>query len=152
MLLDDRAAAATILGELHEMGVRLAIDDFGTGYSSLRYLRDFPFDVLKIDRSFVQDLNGPRDNSPLLRAIIAMAGGLELEVIGEGVETNGQLSALRLMGCSLIQGFLFSRPLPARDLARLLAQGGEIEAQEEEPDEEPEAAFRPRLVSGGLDS
>ncbi len=151
VLLDDHATAATILGRLHYMGVRLAIDDFGTGYSSLRYLREFPFDVLKIDRSFVQDLDGLDDNSPLLRAIIAMAGGLELEVVGEGVETAGQLAALRRMGCRLVQGYLYKRPLPARELARLLARGGKIEPGEDAPESETTPVFRPRLLVGGLD-
>jgi len=105
-----------ILFELKDLGVKLSLDDFGTGYSSLSYLRNYPFDVLKIDRAFVQDASQHASGISLLRAIISMADSLELEVIAEGVETLEQLSFLQEHHCDAVQGFLLGRPLPAEQL------------------------------------
>ncbi len=108
----DVAKSIRILGELKTLGVRLAIDDFGTGYSSLSYLKQFPVDTLKLDRSFVREITVPEDGA-IARGIIAMAHSLNLRVLAEGVETLGQLEFLKEHACDRLQGYLFSRPLPA---------------------------------------
>jgi EAL domain-containing protein (putative c-di-GMP-specific phosphodiesterase class I) len=102
-----------VLARLRGMGVRVALDDFGTGHASLAYLRQFPIDALKIDRSFVADLETRREGPAIVTAIIGLAHGLDLEVIAEGVETAGQLGYLAARGCDAYQGFLASAPLAA---------------------------------------
>lgn len=116
----DVEASVTMLEGLRTMGVRLSIDDFGTGYSSLSYLQRFPLSRLKIDQSFVRDLLTNENNVKITRAIIAMAHSLNLSVLAEGVETDGQLARLREEGCDEVQGYLFSRPLCASDFEALL--------------------------------
>jgi diguanylate cyclase (GGDEF)-like protein/PAS domain S-box-containing protein len=111
------------LRALHAVGVRFAIDDFGTGYSSLSYLRRFPLHTLKIDKSFIQDIPADQDDAEIVKTIIAMAHGLRLRVVAEGVETPEQLAFLRAQGCDAIQGYYFSRPLPAEEATRLLHSG-----------------------------
>ena len=113
VLLDDVEKATSIFREIKNLGVRLCIDDFGTGYSSLSYLRNYPFDVLKIDRAFVHDAARHVSGVSLLRAIISMADSLDLEVIAEGVETKEQLSLLCELGCGFAQGYHFCAPLSA---------------------------------------
>ena len=101
------------------------MDDFGTGYSSLSYLRSFPFDKIKIDRSFVHEL-ATRDNSmAIVRAVTGLGKSLGISIIAEGVETNEQLGLLRTEGCTEVQGFLFSRPRPAADVETMLSYGRE---------------------------
>ena len=117
---DNRA----VLRHLRGMGVRIAIDDFGTGYSSLNYLHRFPIDAIKLDRSFIAQLPGNRENEAIVRAIIAMADALGLSVVAEGVETREQLNLIRQLGCYEVQGYCFSRPVPATDFAKLLDRGG----------------------------
>lgn len=102
--------------QIRALGVRVALDDFGTGYSSLSYLRMFPFDKIKIDRSFVQELTTRRDNQVIVQAIRDMARGLGMSVTAEGVETCEQAEQLRRSGCEELQGYFYSRPKPASDL------------------------------------
>jgi len=119
-----RADEVTVmLARLDEIGVSLSIDDFGTGYSSLSYLKRFPVHKLKIDQSFVRELTTDGDDAAIVGAIVAMAGSLKLRVIAEGVETAQQLDFLRSLGCDEYQGYLFSKPIPAADFARLLEPG-----------------------------
>lgn len=115
-VMADPAYAARVLGELSAMGIRIALDDFGTGHSSLAYLRTFPIDCIKIDRVFVTDLGQPGRHEPIVTAIIAIAQSLGAGVVAEGVETEAQRQALLGMGCRTMQGYLFSRPLPAAAL------------------------------------
>ena len=121
MLMQSVEATLDTLFKLKDMGVRLAIDDFGTGYSSLSYLKRFPLDTLKIDRSFVKDLPHDAEDVAISKAIIAMAHSLRLAVVAEGVENAEQLAFLRQHGCDLVQGFLFSQPVPAEEFARVLS-------------------------------
>ena len=122
MVMRNPEQAVKLLTRLKDMGIQLSIDDFGTGYSSLNYLKRFPLDSLKIDRSFIQDLPGNGDDAAITRAIIAMAHSLRLKVIAEGVETEQQFAFLREHGCDEMQGFFFSRPLPENEFVRLLQQ------------------------------
>ncbi|KQW45722.1 MULTISPECIES: bifunctional diguanylate cyclase/phosphodiesterase [unclassified Roseateles] len=111
--MDNPAVAITVMNELHARGVRLSIDDFGTGYSSLSYLKKFRVSKLKIDQSFIRDLTDDAEDRAIVDAVIRMAGALGLHILAEGVETEGQLAFLRRQGCQAVQGYLFSRPLPA---------------------------------------
>jgi diguanylate cyclase (GGDEF)-like protein len=120
VLMDDAAASESVLRELKEIGVELAIDDFGTGYSSLAYLRRFPIDVLKIDRSFVDGLGPDPDDSAIVSTIVGLARTLGLGCVAEGVETIEQLAGLRALGCEQAQGFYFARPHPVPDVNRYL--------------------------------
>jgi EAL domain-containing protein (putative c-di-GMP-specific phosphodiesterase class I) len=115
-LLQSCDMTLTALRELHDLGVRIALDDFGTGFSSLSCLRDFPFDRVKIDRSFIQGLPGEKHASLLVKAIVAMASGFGISVTAEGVETLDQLRYLHSVGCTEAQGFLFGRPAQANRL------------------------------------
>jgi diguanylate cyclase (GGDEF)-like protein len=110
VLIDDFARAVSILRRLKSLGVRIALDDFGTGYSSMSYLQAFPFDMIKIDRSFISNLERSEQSKALLRGVIGLARGLELPVTAEGVETRAQLDVLTRAGCDLVQGFLIGRP------------------------------------------
>lgn len=111
------------LSRLHQLGVHLAIDDFGVGYSSLGYLRDFPVDLLKIDRSFITDVTERHDDAVITRAVINLAHNLGIQVVAEGVETEEQLTFLKTHRCNLAQGYLISRPIPAAELERAMAEG-----------------------------
>ncbi|HWN90028.1 MAG TPA: EAL domain-containing protein [Verrucomicrobiae bacterium] len=120
-VMQDAPVTLTKLNELKELGVRLAIDDFGTGYSSLGYLKRFPVDTLKIDRSFVKGLSADGGDSAIVRAVVTVAKSLNMDVTAEGVETEGQLAELRALGCDRWQGFLFARPVSPERVAPLLA-------------------------------
>jgi EAL domain-containing protein (putative c-di-GMP-specific phosphodiesterase class I) len=121
LLLQESPELERRLGELKALGVRLALDDFGTGYSSLAYLHRFPLDVLKIDRSFIQQLSGDvdekvKDASALARAILSLAEALGLDTVAEGIEIESQREALLKLGCQTGQGFTFGKPMPLAEL------------------------------------
>jgi len=119
----DAGRSCELLAQLKAMGVHLAIDDFGTGYSNLNYLKRFPVDKLKLDQSFVRDIMSDGDDLAISRAVVAMAHGLRLTVVAEGVECAGQLELLAGLGCDMVQGYLFSAPVPADVFAHLLVDG-----------------------------
>ncbi len=119
-IMQDIEVIVPKLQRLRKCGLTIAIDDFGTGYSSLSYLQQFPVNTLKIDRSFVGDIRADQGDASIINAIVAMARGLNLDLIAEGVETKSQLRYLRSQGCEEVQGFYFSRPLPASELKQLL--------------------------------
>ena len=121
-MMADEEEVMRCLRELNESGVRIAIDDFGTGYSSLSRLQELPIDKLKIDRSFVEDMESNSQDAEIVRTIIALAHSLDLKVVAEGVENEAQLRLLMAMGCDLAQGFLFSRAIDSDAVERLLQQ------------------------------
>jgi len=123
IVMHDFAESARQMERLKRLGVRIAIDDFGTGYSSLSYLHRLPIDVLKIDRSFIENLNEPEGTGPIVEAVLSMAHTLGLRVVAEGVETAAQLDKLRQGGCDIIQGYFFSRPVPPATAAGFLRSG-----------------------------
>ena len=116
-LMREADEAVVVLQEFRNLGIHVEIDDFGTGYSSLSYLQRFPVECLKIDRSFVDELDRRSDNAAIVRAIIGLGNSLGLSIIAEGVERRSQTEKLQALGCNLAQGFLYGRPLPARLLA-----------------------------------
>jgi EAL domain-containing protein (putative c-di-GMP-specific phosphodiesterase class I) len=109
------------LEEVHALGVRIAIDDFGTGFSSLDQLRRFPIDTIKVDRSFIQGIEHDAKNATITANVTSLAHALGLVALAEGVETAGELSAARELGCDLAQGYLFARPAPAAEVTEFLA-------------------------------
>ncbi|HEX7134127.1 MAG TPA: EAL domain-containing protein, partial [Iamia sp.] len=121
-LVADPEQTAQRLHHLHDLGAKLAIDDFGTGFSSLSYLRQFPVDILKIDRSFIETITDDTPLPPIVRGLLDLGHTLDLEIVAEGIELDVQRTGLRDQSCGLGQGFLFSRPLPAADAERLLDQ------------------------------
>jgi len=121
-LMENTQHTIASLQRLRAMGVKISIDDFGTGYSSLAYLRRFPIDTLKIDIAFIREVTSNPQDAAITRTIIELAHSLKLRVVAEGVETQGQLEFLREAGCDQIQGYLFSRPLPMKELERLLLE------------------------------
>ncbi len=130
LLMQTDESIISVLSELRGMGVRLSIDDFGTGYSSLSYLKRFPINTLKIDRAFIQNLTIDREDSVLVKAIIAMAHGLGMEVIAEGVEEVEQLEFIKRYDCNLVQGYYFSKALPADEfsayISHVIKSSGEV--------------------------
>ena len=114
--------AISVLSELKKLGVRVSIDDFGTGYSSLSYLKRFPIDTLKVDKSFIADITNAADDGAIASAIIEMGHMLKLKLIAEGVENTEQLAFLRARNCTTVQGFYFSKPLPALDVTMMLEE------------------------------
>jgi diguanylate cyclase (GGDEF)-like protein/PAS domain S-box-containing protein len=120
VLVEKSGAAEEMMQELSRLGLQLILDDFGTGYSSLSYLNRFPFDAIKIDRSFIEGLGIEQERSAIVEAIVGMAQALDLRTIAEGVENEVQLAELRRLGCGFAQGFLFSGPLPVREMTALL--------------------------------
>ncbi len=124
LIMQDIARAVATMEELQALGIQLAIDDFGTGYSSLSALKTFPVARLKIDRSFIKDLPSNENDRAVATAVISMAQQLHLRVIAEGVETDAQLAFLREHDCDEMQGFHFSKPIPAPELEALLSRAG----------------------------
>jgi diguanylate cyclase (GGDEF)-like protein len=125
VLLHNREATLALLHQLRGLGIRIAMDDFGTGYSSLTYLQSFPFDKIKIDRSFVKNITENSSSLNIVRAVAALANGMGMTATAEGVETAEQLHSIASEGCTEMQGFLFSKPLPAAEIARQFLSGGE---------------------------
>jgi EAL domain-containing protein (putative c-di-GMP-specific phosphodiesterase class I) len=120
VLAKDVDKTLHVLTALRQQGVRIAIDDFGTGYCSLAYLKRFPVDVLKIDQSFVRDMLVDKSDAAIIEAIIKLAQALDLELVAEGVETQGQADALQASGCQIMQGYLYSRPVPFMQFCEFL--------------------------------
>jgi EAL domain-containing protein (putative c-di-GMP-specific phosphodiesterase class I) len=120
VLIHDDSAALEVLHRLRSLGVRIALDDFGTGYSSLSYLQRFPFDKIKIDRSFVRGIAESDYSRDIVRAIVNIAKTRQITTTAEGVETERQRETLRALGCTEMQGYLFSRPVPAEKLASIV--------------------------------
>jgi diguanylate cyclase (GGDEF)-like protein len=125
VLLHDKEATLAVLHQLRALGIRIAMDDFGTGYSSLTYLQSFPFDKIKIDQTFVKNITENTGSLNIVRAIAALAHGMGMTATAEGVETREQLDQITSEGCTEMQGFLFSKPLPAREIERLFLSGRE---------------------------
>ena len=123
VLLHNKEATLAVLHQLRALGIRIAMDDFGTGYSSLTYLQSFPFDKIKIDRSFVKNINEDSSSLTIVRAVAALANGMGMTATAEGVETAEQLHSIASEGCTEMQGFLFSRPLPAAKIERQFLSG-----------------------------
>ena len=123
MVMEHKDKALTIMTELKDIGVTLSTDDFGTGYSSLSYLHQFPFDHLKIDRSFINKMEIDEKSEAIVRTILLLAQTLNIDVVAEGIETELQLKRLCRLGCQNGQGYLFSRPVPADQAALLLEKG-----------------------------
>ena len=122
-LLPNQELTLETLRRLRDRGIRIALDDFGTGHSSLSYLRSFPFDRIKIDRSFVHDLLTKKDCRAVIRALVQLASGLGLKTTAEGVETDEELEYLKRAGCTEGQGFLFGKPQPAKNVLSMLTAG-----------------------------
>ena len=120
VLLDDDEAVLIALHRLRELGIQIALDDFGTGYSSLSYLRRFPFDKIKIDRFFIKDVLDNESSRSIIEAVVNIANSANITTVAEGVETEQQLKVLRKLGCTEIQGYLFSTPLTAPEILPLL--------------------------------
>lgn len=129
VLIDDFSRAVSILRRLKSLGVHIALDDFGTGYSSMSYLQAFPFDMIKIDRSFISNLERSAQSKALLRGVIGLARGLELPVTAEGVETRAQLDVVTRAGCDLVQGFLIGRPAAIDRYAEVVGRPASLDQQ-----------------------
>jgi EAL domain-containing protein (putative c-di-GMP-specific phosphodiesterase class I) len=122
VLLEDDEANLAMLHQLRSIGVRISLDDFGTGYSSLSYLRSFPFDKIKIDQSFVREMSSRTDCAAIVKAVTSLGSTLGMATTAEGVETAEQLDILRRKGCTEVQGYLFSKPRPASEIADMLGE------------------------------
>ena len=140
VVMQNPDLAAAVLREFSALGIRISIDDFGTGYSSLAHIKRFAVTSLKIDKSFVKDLEMNQTDAAIATAIIAMGSSLNLQIVAEGVETEGQLKFLREKDCDEVQGYLFSEPVPAEEITRYL------NAHREEPAPSPLRGLRPSLA------
>jgi EAL domain-containing protein (putative c-di-GMP-specific phosphodiesterase class I) len=144
--LDDDETTTDLLEKLRALGVRLVIDDFGTGYSSLSYLHRLPVDVVKLDRSFVSELETAEDRAAIVSAVVKMAKQLGLQVVAEGVESNAQVDRLRQFGCDLAQGFFFSRPVDAETAGALVLREIEVLDRTVSTNDGPRPRRRRRLA------
>lgn len=133
MLIDDIQETAKKMHTLSNNGAQLAIDDFGTGYSSLRYLKNLPLDILKIDQSFIRDINTDAGSAAIVMSVISMAKHLGLKVVAEGVESLAEFELLKQHGCQLYQGYYFGRPVAAKNFGKLLAMRNDNNNTEEAP-------------------
>jgi EAL domain-containing protein (putative c-di-GMP-specific phosphodiesterase class I) len=133
VLLQNTENTVATLHQVRELGVRIAMDDFGTGYSSLSYLRSFPFDKIKIDQSFIQDIDQSHQANAIIRAVSGLGVSLGMRTTAEGVETEEQLENLRSEGCTEVQGYLFSPPRPAAEVAGLISRINEYESTRANP-------------------
>lgn len=124
VLLRDNETTLAMLHDLRALGVRIVLDDFGTGYSSLSYLQRFPFDKIKIDRCFIKDIAEPSGSSSIVEAVVNIATARHMTTTAEGVETHEQLNVLRKLGCSEMQGYLYSPALPSAEMLRLFSRPG----------------------------
>lgn len=127
ILMNDSEGTVQILNQLKTIGIKMSIDDFGTGFSSLSYLTRFPIDIIKIDQSFIADLDKTPEAGSIIRTVIALAKALDLDTVAEGVETAEQLDFLYMSGCDALQGYYFSRPLPATEMLALLRRGTSLD-------------------------
>jgi len=127
-LMENTRRNESLVADLKALGVRISIDDFGVGYSSLAYLKRFPVDILKLDRCFVRDIATDPGDVAIARAVIALARGLSLSVVAEGVESKAQLEVLKAEGCDGAQGYLLGRPLPTRGAERVLKKAASAAA------------------------
>jgi EAL domain-containing protein (putative c-di-GMP-specific phosphodiesterase class I) len=139
MVMRNVARAIRVLDAIQSRGIRIAIDDFGTGHSSMSLMKQFPIDTIKIDRSFIRDLAEDPEDQAIAQAIISMGKALGMTVVAEGVETIEQQTFLREHGCDEMQGFIFSRPVPPRDLAELLRAPVELASPPLQPGDEADA-------------
>lgn len=130
ILMQHTETTLATLHQLRELGVRIAMDDFGTGYSSLSYLRSFPFDKIKIDQSFIRDLSDQGESAAIVRAVTSLATSLHMSTTAEGIETEQQCEIAKASGCTEMQGYLFSRPRPAKDLAQLFCSAANARARQ----------------------
>lgn len=130
-LLGNTEPVLRTLWDLKKLGIEIAMDDFGTGYSSLGYLRKFPFDKIKVDRSFVTDLGSSSESIAIVRAVVGLATGLGMATIAEGVETAEQLGSLQAEGCEQAQGYYFSRPRPAAEIRVMLDEARRAKSHSE---------------------
>jgi EAL domain-containing protein (putative c-di-GMP-specific phosphodiesterase class I) len=142
MIIKDTESATALLEEFRAMGIHIALDDFGTGFSSLSYLRQFPFDIIKIDKSFIHEIMSNADDVAIIRSIITMGHALKRRIVAEGVETAEQYDLLKALKVDDIQGFLLGRPVPPDQLRALLAPGATIEP-ERFPADGPGRRFHP---------
>jgi predicted signal transduction protein with EAL and GGDEF domain len=120
MIMGDAERSVGVLGRLKDLGVRVAVDDFGTGYSNLAYLKRFPVDILKVDKSFVDGLEGNSEDMAIVKAVVSLARALGMSIVAEGIETTKQIERLQALGCQLGQGYYFSEPLPAHKASTLI--------------------------------
>ncbi|HEX4775726.1 MAG TPA: EAL domain-containing protein [Acidimicrobiia bacterium] len=148
VLMDDAAGAARTLAAVRALGVHLVIDDFGTGYSSLAYLKRFPVDMLKIDRSFVDGLGSDPESEAIVHAVVELARSLNLTVVAEGVETTDQLAEIRRLGCTMCQGFLIARPVPADQVSFEIAVPAPLWRPRDVEPAEPEPSGRSKRRHG----
>ncbi|WP_071071036.1 EAL domain-containing protein [Mesorhizobium sp. LCM 4577] len=149
VLLADTEATLAMLKQIHLLGVHIAMDDFGTGYSSLSYLRSFPFDKIKIDQAFIKDAGGVDSSVAIIRAVTSLGSSLGMETTAEGFETAEQLDRVRREGCTEAQGFLLSRPLPAREIPAMLERARAVVAGEiSEPAPEITGERNENLIAG----